>query len=102
MNHRDKYYIELAEIVHQAVVNWDPLALIAGGASEDEYDTIEKRFISGLINGESDESVIKKVKKNLEYFGVDFKKIGITKENELDSEIFKILSELKKFTANNV
>ncbi|MCK8482318.1 hypothetical protein [Psychroserpens algicola] len=101
MNHRDKYYIELAEIVHQTVVNWDPLALISSGAPKDEYDSIEKRFLSGLINLEPDENIKNKVKKNLEYFGVDFEEIGSYKEIELDSEILKILAELKKHIAND-
>ena len=101
MHHRDKYYIDLAEAVHQAVINWDPLSLISGGAPEDEYDTIEKRFLSGLINSEADEIIIAKVKKNLKYFGFDFERLGSENEIELNAEILKILMELKKHTANN-
>lgn len=65
-------YIKIAELVHQAVVKWDPYDLIKIGAPEDEYDSIEKRFISGLINSESNYEIIEKVIKNLNKYGSIF------------------------------
>jgi hypothetical protein len=100
MNYRDKYYIELAEATHQAVLNWDPVGLILGGAPDDEYDAIEKRFLSGVINSDSDESVIEKVKENLEYFGLNFKEMDYMKKKNLNSEILMILNELRSIPLN--
>ena len=101
MNHRDKFYIELAEIVHSKVIDWDPLALISGGAPEDEYDTIEKRFLSGLINHDSEINLVQKVKNSLEYYGAVFTEIESESETKIESEILKIFTELKKYSAKN-
>ncbi|MBT0606776.1 hypothetical protein [Aequorivita echinoideorum] len=101
MHHRNKSYIKLSESVHKAVVRWDPLALISLGAVKDEYDVIENRFLSGLINSESNDIIIEKVKLSLEYLGIDLKYLESEKEMELEADIRKILSELKKHTFNN-
>lgn len=92
----DSYYIELAEFVHEEVINWDPIGLIKGGATDDEYDTIEKRLISGIINSNSEVDILNKVKSNLEYFGLDINELSPKQINQLELEIKDIIEKLKK------
>lgn len=92
----DNYYIELAEFVHIEVINWDPIGLIKGGAPEDEYDTIEKRFLSGIINSDSEINILNKVKCNLEYFGLVINELDTKQLKQLDLEIKDIIEKLKK------
>ncbi|WP_350290042.1 hypothetical protein [uncultured Croceitalea sp.] len=92
----DNYYIELAEFVHKEVINWDPIGLIKGGAPNDEYDTIEKRFLSGIINSNSEIDILNKVKSNLEYFGLDITELSTKKKIQLELEIKDIIEKLRK------
>ncbi|WP_282014812.1 hypothetical protein [Marinifilum flexuosum] len=92
----DKYYIELAEFIHEEVINWDPIGLIKGGAPDDEYDTIEKRFLSGIINSNSEIDILNKVKSNLEYFGLDINELTAKQKNQLELEIKNIIEKLRK------
>lgn len=92
----DKYYIELAEFIHEEVINWDPIGLIKGGAPDDEYDTIEKRFLSGIINSNSEIDILNRVKSNLEYFGLDVNELTAKQKNQLELEIKNIIEKLRK------
>ena len=92
----DKYYIVLAEFIHEEVINWDPIGLIKGGAPDDEYDTIEKRFLSGIINSNSEIDILNKVKSNLEYFGLDVNELSTKQKNQLELEIKDIIEKLRK------
>ena len=92
----DNYYIELAEFIHEEVINWDPIGLIKGGAPDDEYDTIEKRFLSGIINSNSEIDILNKVKSNLEYFGLVINELSSKQINQLDTEIKEIIKKVRK------
>lgn len=92
----DDYYIDMAEIVHEAVIHWDPIGLIKGGAPKDEYYTIEKRFLSGIINADSTTDILNKVKGNLKEYGLEEDELSTKQVDQLNSEIRKIIEELRK------
>ncbi len=92
----DNYYIRLVEFVHEEVINWDPIGLIKGGAPDDEYDTIEKRFLSGIINSKSEIDILNEVKSNLEYFGLVINELSTKQRNQLELEIKDIIEKLRK------
>ncbi|WP_431166314.1 hypothetical protein [Tenacibaculum halocynthiae] len=92
----ENYYIELAEIVHKFVFNWDPVDLIKNGTPEDEYDLLEKRFLSGIINSVSEIKILKKVKGNLNQLGLEENELTANQINLLDSEIRNIIGVLRE------
>ncbi|CAM1357626.1 hypothetical protein [Tenacibaculum halocynthiae] len=92
----DNYYIELAEVVHKAVLNWDPINLIKNGAPKDEYYLLEKRFLRGIINSDSEIEILKKVKGNLKQFDLEEDELGTEQIDQLDSEIRNIIEELRE------
>lgn len=98
MHKEDNYYIELAELVHKAVIEWDPYALIKNGAPKDEHDALEQRFLSRLINGHSNEAIELNVIKNLDSYGVIFTDLTQSQQTQLSFEINKIIIDLKKHT----
>ena len=101
LNKEDLYYIELAELIHNEIVMWDPYGLIEGGAPEDEHYSIEMRLISGLINMKTEEEIIDKTIKSWESYGTDFSELNQVQKSNLKMKILQVINSVKAKTKFN-